>query len=253
MKNLKILVNRERLSKDYVQSKANFGHVLSQVKNLKPPVWKTPWFYGPIAIAVVLISLSVIAFQPVENEKMATLHESNISERSINNNKPIIAIASSFELDTPPNEEIISPKKAGKINETEHEEIFIYEEVFDDPDNLPSSEFISPKNIATVKDINTLSPYPNIEGVFTSEIPIDKLCSSTGIVTSKAKVISFSIQYFNGSKDVIEKVRGSSLSKAICNFIRKYNLKSMIFITSIVGLTEKGSHISIPSLNYIPI
>ncbi|MGY8926657.1 MAG: hypothetical protein ACKVJC_05115, partial [Flavobacteriales bacterium] len=61
------------------------------------------------------------------------------------------------------------------------------------------------------------------------------------------------IQYFNGSKDVIEKVRGSSLSKATCNFIRRYNLKSMIFITSIVGLTEKGSHISIPSLNYIPI
>ena len=252
MKKLKILVNRERLSKDYVQSKANFGHVLSQVKNLKPPVWKTPWFYGPIAIAVVLISLSVIAFQPVGNEKMATLHESNISERSININKPIIAIASSFELDTPSNEEIIPPKKAGKIKETEHE-LFIYEEVFDDPDNLPSSEFISLKNSAPLKEKNTLSPYPNIEGVFTSEIPVDKLCSSTGIVTSKAKVISFSVHYYNGSKDVIEKVRGSSLPKTACNFIRRYNLKSMIFITSIVGLTEKGSHISIPSLNYIPI
>ena len=249
MEKLKILVNREPLSKDYVQSKANFGHVLSQVKNLKPPVWKTPWFYGPVGIATVAISLSVFAFKPIEKEKKTSLHQSNVTESSIIKKKPILAVASSFELDSPSNEKTIPPKKNGEVIEKEHKEILSSEEI---PDEV-SQELILIESEELIIEEKVLSPYPNIEGVFTAEIPVDKLCSSTGIVTSRAKVISFNIQYFDGREDVIERISGNSLSKTASNFIRRYNLKSMIFITKIIGITEEGNQITIPSLNYIPI
>ena len=66
MKNQRILVDRELLSKDYIKSKEDFGHVLSQVKNLKPPVWKTPWFYGPVGLAVAAITISAVNLNCIE-------------------------------------------------------------------------------------------------------------------------------------------------------------------------------------------
>ena len=67
MEKVKILIDREPLSKDYIESKQNFGQVLSQVKQLKPPVWKSPWFYGPVGLAVVALSVTAVNSIPPDD------------------------------------------------------------------------------------------------------------------------------------------------------------------------------------------
>ncbi|MBI1837024.1 MAG: hypothetical protein HYR91_07135 [Flavobacteriia bacterium] len=61
MKTRKINLDRTPIESEYVQSKQNFDHVLSNYKAIKPTLWKNPWFYGPIGLASIalVVALSI--------------------------------------------------------------------------------------------------------------------------------------------------------------------------------------------------
>lgn len=59
MKKLKINLDRPPLESKYIESKQNFDHVLNGFKQLKPPIWKNPWFYGPVGVASLALVLSI--------------------------------------------------------------------------------------------------------------------------------------------------------------------------------------------------
>ena len=79
MKKLKINLDRQPLESKYIESKQNFDQVLNGFKQLKPPIWKNPWFYGPVGVATVALMLTVGSINSNTNadEKTTTLNASN--------------------------------------------------------------------------------------------------------------------------------------------------------------------------------
>lgn len=79
MKKLKINLDRPPLESKYIESKQNFDHVLNGFKQLKPPIWKNPWFYGPVGIAslALILSIGLINAKNDSNDNTSTLLASN--------------------------------------------------------------------------------------------------------------------------------------------------------------------------------
>jgi len=251
MKKVKILIDREPLSKDYVKSKQNFGQVLSQVKKLKPPIWKSPWFYGPVGLAAVALSLKVVSSIPpdiptepskleavlpleqrkIESETLAFISPNDVQETSF---REMIPIKNGPEEVVPKS----SDNSTNKILETGDTEFY-----------LPDKIVINEDEAIPVKP---LTKFPSINRVYTGEIAILELCSNK-IECLDSKITSFSLQYYDGKEDVVENVGGNSISNNICNAISQYNLNEMIFITKIKALNSEGHSVSLPSMNLIPV
>jgi len=64
MKKIKINIDREGLGSDYIKSRQDFGQVLNEVNKLKPPIWSSAWFYGPIGFSVFIVAVSITALEP---------------------------------------------------------------------------------------------------------------------------------------------------------------------------------------------
>tara|TARA_R110002072_G_scaffold302976_1_gene490585 strand:+ start:36562 stop:37308 length:747 start_codon:yes stop_codon:yes gene_type:complete len=247
MKNQKILVDREPLSKDYIQSKENFGHVLSQVKNLKPPVWKTSWFYGPVGLAVVAITVSAVSFTSKSNsEKQAKLEKvmpENVRELKVQK----LAIISPKEFEKKSVREVI-PKKVEKTKLTvqKKEEAFaINDEI---KANTEDVESFSEEKTKSAKK----KSFPNIGGVYAGKISLSTLCSSDGIKCGSLAIKSYTLQYFNGTKEVVRSVIGNAIPEDVCEIINEYNWGSTIFLTKIMGADEEGNVFRLPSMSFIP-
>lgn len=251
MKKVKILINREPLSKNYVQSKQNFGQVLSQVKKLKPPIWKSPWFYGPVGLAVVALSVTAVnSLPPDESNKTIKLEAVLPLEQRKIEAETLAFISPKEDLETSFREmslkKIESEKSIPKVQKSEVVEV----EEITQPIITEIVKNTSP--ITEIPQQRPLSNYPSINRVFTGEILITDLCSNV-IECKGAEITSFSLQYYNGAEDVVKSILGNSINHDICESISKYNRKSMIFITKIKGVNNLGQVISYPSMNLIPV
>ena len=67
-------LDRTPLDSKYVQSKQNFDNVLANYKAIKPPIWKNPWFYGPVGLAsiAIAITLSLNTSNTITDDKNVT-------------------------------------------------------------------------------------------------------------------------------------------------------------------------------------
>ncbi len=251
MKKVKILIDREPLSKDYVKSKQNFGQVLSQVKKLKPPIWKSPWFYGPVGLAAVTLSLKVVSSIPPDNttepsklEAVLPLEQRKIESETLAFISPNDVQETSFREMIPINNgpEDIVPKpyddSSNKLEETGDAEIYLPEKII-----INEYEAIPAK---------PLTKFPSISRIYTGEIAILELCSNK-IECLDSKITSFSLQYYNGKEDVVVNVDGNSISNDVCKIISQYNLNEMVFITKIKAINSEGLSTSLPSMNLTPV
>jgi hypothetical protein len=59
MKKLKLNLDRPYLNSENIESKQNFDKVLSGSRKIKKPIWKKPWFYGPIGVASILFFITI--------------------------------------------------------------------------------------------------------------------------------------------------------------------------------------------------
>ncbi len=73
----KFNLDREPLDTSYIQSRQDFDKVINGYRAMKPPIWKNPWFYGPIGIASLAI-LVTLTFQNkfFANDNNSTLNNS---------------------------------------------------------------------------------------------------------------------------------------------------------------------------------
>lgn len=244
MEKIKTIVDREQLSSNYIGSNQNFGHVLSQVKNLKPPIWKTAWFYGPVGLSVIAIFVSIASISATEDTKMASspsiIKEKHVTEknrsRADNIDSPKtseITLSPSLNTSSTPQSVITSNHPTRSI---------------DDSDKSGNTETMS----NDTKVVPKKNMFPNIEGIYTGEISIETLCSGNGIQCNDAiRIISFTIQYSVGLKDVLTEVKGNKIPREICSTIRAQNGSNMIFITNIKGLRDNGDQVYLTSLNYL--
>jgi hypothetical protein len=77
MKKLKVNLDRPDLESKHIASKQNFDQVLRGFRQLKPPIWKNPWFYGPVGLASIalVLSIGIINAQNETNENKTTSSE----------------------------------------------------------------------------------------------------------------------------------------------------------------------------------
>ena len=249
MKNHNILVNRKPLNENDICSKRDFEKVLKGVKHLKPPIWKTAWFYGPVGLASVALTVSVNTIyaneEPVnkDNKKQTILsidNETSIKKDSIHGRDVYVSVVPNIIVDTDQTDVI---KQTPKSQNKKIELIELIEE--EEINQIPKEQIIEEK--ITLKKI-----YPSINNVYTGDITFSNLCSEDGIQCGESTITTFSIQYFNGLDDVIEVVDGNRIPEKACEILEKYNKGQLIYITKIKGFNSEGVEISFPSMSYIP-
>jgi hypothetical protein len=76
MKENKIKIDRPIISSEEINSKQDFTKVVEGFRKIKPPLWKNPWFYGPIGLASLAIVLTLTTLNNNEFEEKTTLIES---------------------------------------------------------------------------------------------------------------------------------------------------------------------------------
>ncbi len=248
MKNYKILVNRQPLSEKYIESRQDFGKVLKGVKQLKPPLWKSAWFYGPVGMATVALTISVSSIHA--NEAKEVIVEKKKYKNHINTIETNKKITELTEISEVP---IIKMQQSElKVEKTEVKKKKT--ETIDKTPNIKEKQIINvePKKEIIEEKITLKKTYPNIKNVVNGDITFSDLFSDEGITCGTNKILSFTIQYFNGVKDVIDKVEGNTIPQDIAKYIKRYNYGTMIFITNIKAVDENNDIITLPSLNYIP-
>lgn len=248
MKKFKTIVDRERVSSDYIESRQNFGQVLNEVNQLKPPVWKSAWFYGPVGVSVLAVVVSIAGVDPSANIAMKN-SEKNPEYKALiahvkKENKEI-------NNKTISSEETTTLKNApASVEAVEQTPIFIEPVPVEEPIAIEVvDEELEP--VVEEKFVYT-GTFPNIEGVFNGDIKLNKLLNGEGITSNPSlTVTSFTINYFDGDDIVSSAVTGNKIPLDIGQMIKAYNIGQMIYITDIKA-SDKASNVrSLSSLNLV--
>jgi hypothetical protein len=87
----KFNLDRDKLNSDYINSKQDYKRIMDGFEKLKPPIWKNPWFYGPVGLASLAVIL-VITFQSRVNAygNNSTLNNTSESTISLPEDTPCI-------------------------------------------------------------------------------------------------------------------------------------------------------------------
>lgn len=236
----KVILDRSKLSSTYIEQKQDFNHVLTNVKLTKTPTWKSPWFYGAVGLSSVAITaLSLSNFSNENNlyEKKATLEKDPIiiaGTSSFTSKKK--DVSSDVEFET---EKELSPKKKiiSTVSPIENQQ-----------------EIVKVNEVVAAEVVNKMqnhSALPSINGIFNgniskSDFQISKLIESN----SSVDILSYKVQYYNGSEDVEVSIVGNNIPLEIVDQISTYNNGQMIFFTEIKGVNNKGEISNLPSMNF---
>lgn len=276
MEKRKTILDRKPLSSEYIRGRQDFDGVLKAHKAMKPPLWKSAWFYGPVGLAVIAIIVSVTKFSP--------------SETPIYDSKTTLAQHSGFSNVTAPPEKVETPEKTYSSTKDKAEE----KEVADSAPVPEKAEVITPTNtvkeqapvekIAEVAEVEVeekvetpkklppppprperRSPFvekvttikntmPSIAGVFTGSIKASALCDENGIVYKPGwRIVSYTINYDNGVQEVSDQIQGNRIPLLVCSKLKRFNLNRMVFITDIRAIDDKGKLHPLPHMNLTPV
>lgn len=265
MKKTQTIVDRERLSSDYIESKQDFGHVLSQVKNLPTTNWKSPWFYGPIGIAVLSVTVSIVSFNPSNaiastsenpkeklNTRIQTSQVDNKSEEVITDVENGVV---SEEIEKVSPQTNIVEKTINKTSNKERAEDVLVE-VSEDKSSVEKIENTVSNTTPIVQEKKNPSnnKFPYIDGYFTGKIPVESLFDRNGILLNETvQVVSFDLNFFTGRSNVVNQIRGNKIPEEMRSMITNFNIGKTIFITNIKAFDRDGRMYTLPSMNLIPV
>jgi hypothetical protein len=155
----KFNLDRDKLNSDYIQTRQDYQKVLDGFQKLKPPIWKNPWFYGPVGLASLAVIL-VITFQSSVNAygNNTTLKNTTQSSNSLPDDTPCIkAPIAKKDIDF----QIINvlPEKGKEITLESGTKISI-------PANSLQSEIGTPVQLK-------IREFPDKASVFLAGIPMD--------------------------------------------------------------------------------
>jgi hypothetical protein len=239
----KVNLDRRPLSSAHIEQKQNFQHVLTNAKMAKPPIWKSPWFYG--AVGLSSIAITAISVKEFNNE-------SNVYEKKTTSKNTIT------EIVKPPKASIQAasvcfPTKLEQKKSVKKTPVSESKKV-DEPITLKLDPVASPNEVQS-EVVKTPAPkvhseLPSIGGVSNGRISITKFEQAEQIECSEEyKIVSYSIQYFDGRSDLSVQINSEKLPTAIVEEIVANNLDQMIFITGIKGIDASGKIRNLPSMN----
>ncbi len=269
MKKIKTIVDREPVSSDYIASKQDFGHVLKQVNQMSVPVWKSGWFYGPIGMAVVAVTISITTIDPasagasVETAAFAETSMASVLPDPVEDHSASANPASTKTEQAQNTQETIQveDRVPQTVNRTEpapvsHQETSAQEEVATglsaSNKSIPQAERVAEEPAilhqpVSTKRKNTLA---HIESYYTGEIPVSALSSALE-VNEDIRIVAFNVHYNGVSGTETASVIGNKIPENVIESIRRYNIGYMVFFTDIKGVTSEGKVISLLSMNFI--
>ena len=258
MEKIKTIVDREPVSSDYIEAKQDFGQVLSQVKNLKPPVWKTAWFYGPVGMAVVAVIISATTInptteRPTENASV-TVQDKLIEQLNQPESITTVQVASVHESTDYHSENPMPSQVKHPVTTTQERanNESSSQPVVEEPEELTSTVLPVEEETQPEVAVKKKNMFPHIEGYFNGDIPVSILSSEKGIqLNEDIKVVAFDIHYesLNGTETAA--IVGNTIPKQVIDKIKRYNMGYMVFITDIKGVDRNGKVLSLPSMNFI--
>lgn len=251
MKKIKTIIDREPVSSDYIASKQDFNNVVKQVEQLKSPVWKSGWFYGPIGMASVAVTISIARIDTTEaktevseriiaqKEDPPSMREESIQVLNIEETSP----QKREKPDIPTNEEAI---EAPIEEKNTHLPTIVSNREADQQTVEKKSEYPVYEEKPTVKRISTI---PHIGRNYTGNIAISELAQPI-TVNEMVEVVEFSIHFntLNGTDS--RHVQGNQIPEDVIESIKKYNNGYMFFINDIKGKKVDGAIISLLSMNF---
>lgn len=263
MKKTQTIVDREQLSSDYIESKQDFGHVLSQVKLLPTANWKSPWFYGPIGIAVLSVAVSIVSFNPSNaiastsempiKESKQVIEASKLENQNFQLNEEDLDVIT--EIDNKEvNKQIKNAEKS--TNETfDRSELALVKVYEGDTKKEEVDNIVSNTNpIIEENKIPLNNKFPYIDGYFTGEIPLESLFNRKGILFNESvQVVSFDLNFFTGRSNVVNQINGNKIPEEMRSMIINFNIGKTIFITNIKAYDRNGRMYTLPSMNLIPV
>lgn len=259
MNNLKINIDRPKISSIDVKSKMDFEQVLKSHQVMSLPFYKTSWFFGTTGLATItLVATTIYGF---ENK---TIADNDLSKQS--------SITSSVPPDIvqnqKPKEEIIN-KEINKINELpiEKKSTLIKQTTNQKPLNINTSDTdksISDVETEAVTDVSMTSEseevnkvfnyfdfHPRISGKINGNITKRELFDDKGLVTNtNVEVVHFELHLVDGVGGKVFEENGHLLTSEMKEAIENVIIGDEIYFEDIQGVTKKGEKVRLNPLRY---
>jgi hypothetical protein len=251
MKKIKTIVDREPLGSDYIASRQNFDQVVHQASQLSVPTWKSAWFYGPIGMAVIAVTVSVVTIDPASAETHVAHSIPDAAElQSPETDKVVIAQHANEDdksnTQTPESESETVP--AAQVNtpvrraETPA--------VVPTPEPVAQVETPSVEAAPSTNSSNSRGNYVHIGPHYLGEIPVDALNQPLEC-NDEIRIIAFNVHFntLNGTETA--PIIGNKIPAKIIEAIKQHNIGYMITFTDIKGKNAEGKVVSLLPMNFI--
>jgi hypothetical protein len=266
MEKTKTVLDREPLNSEYINSRQDFSKVVSGYKALKPPFWKSAWFYGTAGLATIAIVTSVVLYNP-DTDNMSSIQQKAVAtpvikeptKKKVEPKRNYIAQVSNTD-----NQLVQTNDRPG--SDTEPDQVATVEsdvnEVIDEPqpnDQIANNSNSSGQNRREADNgpgsSGTPNMLPNIAGVYFGEIPYFKLCGNSGMeVNNDLAIISFKVQYYIGRESIEREIKGNRIPSDLCEDISRNSMGNTVFFTDIRAehrVSGRTTHLN--SMHLIPV
>lgn len=250
MDKIKINLDREKLSSEYIHSKQDFKQVQSQV-SMQTSMFKSTWFYGTVGIASVatFVMITFSNSNPNTNDSNSTLSKKitlDKKQETLDERKSANVFLASMNSTTAPivNVSVAKTKKTPVVHLKEEEVL-----VAKVQEEIPTPVVVKKQEVATSAVPEKENYMPRISGVYNGEIALSKMCGAGIDINSSVHVLNFTIHYSTNRGDRALVVEGNKLPISVCKEMQQYGIDQMIFITDIVGTDKNGRLLSFTSMN----
>lgn len=256
MNKIKTVLDRERLSSEFIQSKQDFDKVLSDAKVSHPGFWKTSWFFGVVGTASIVLTVTVISLDSITTAAPDSASETT-SLAMMSVEEPVENHLS--EAKTTEFRNSVNSTPSG-ISQVEDESIKASPKVKVDPESSVPAPTAN-REVDLYSQENNHKPrynsmMPHFGTVYTGKISTGELCNGKGLECNEEWAItSFDIQFYKGSESISQSVRGNRIPDNICEMLNQ-SQHNLLFITNISAehrSTGQGIKLNSMSLEATPL
>jgi len=259
MNKIKINLDREKLSSEYIHSKQDFSKVQNQV-NMQTGIIKNAWFYGTVGLASVaaFVFITFNNLNTKTHDSTSTLRKKIITDtkqETLAERKSADVFLASVNDPNPPRNNLNGTlkKEVTRFTVSKGEEINQEKLVTNEVMKVQHPMVVAPLEMEKTPEKEKVNNFPRISGVYNGEISQSKLCGAGIEINSSVHVVNFSIHYSTSRGDKIQHIEGNKLPASICKEMQQYGIDQMIFITDITGTDKNGKLMNFTSMNLVAV
>lgn len=253
MNKIKTVLDREPLSSEFIQSKQEFGKVLSGAKVSNPGFWKTSWFYGVVGTASIVLTVTVISLDSISKATPAGNNPPIQDQIIVSNSKASPNETQAVE-EQPVAEEVTEIDNSEVIENSELLRVEVAEipvvaeiEAEENTNEIVEAPVTDPEPEPERRVYNSM--FPHFGDVYTNEITVDQLCGSKLLCNDEWAVLSFKVQFYNHSRSIEQHIKGNQIPYDFCELFPESGSFSL-FVTNIMAENRStGKMTQLTSMN----